>query len=240
MKEQYYNELGNIQIAFKTLRQYNQYALFPVTESLFDNPILLEYFDSPLDAPIERKVEKILCAAAARAIYENKNISSKRKEACAKRAARDMRETLKLGKLEYHASEKELFVSDYRRRKRSLHIIKYAARINKAKKILKNCTLNGLIRTIAGPVTYFANYGARLVWNILPDKVRKPIVAAAKDLKEKAINTIETCCTYIKNTAVGKAVTKAIEKCKPFYQKFKEKAVKIKNKITDKLKSLFA
>ena len=89
MKEQYYNELSNIQIAFKTLRQYNQYALFPVTESLFDNPILLEYFDSPLDAPIERKVEKILCAAAAKSIYENKNISPKRKEACAKRAARD-------------------------------------------------------------------------------------------------------------------------------------------------------
>lgn len=240
MNEYHYNELSNMQVAFKTLRQYNQYALFPASESNFDNPILLEYFDSPLDAPIERKVEKVLCTAAAKAVYENKNISSKRKENCAKRAARDMREALQLAKLEYHASEKDLFVSDYRRRKKSLHIVKYAARVKKTKKILKSFTINGIIRAIADPVTYVATYGARLAWKILPEKVRKPIVAAAKNLKEKAINTIEKCCTYIKNTAVGKAVTKAIEKCKPFFKKAEDFINKTTQKIKDKIMSRFA
>lgn len=242
MNEMHYNDLSNIQVAFKTLRQYNQYVLFPISESEFENPILLEYFDSPLDAPIERKVEKILCTAAAKAVYENENISSNRKEACAKRTAQDLREAMRWAKLEYHAhkEEKDLSVPNYFRRKRSLSIVKYAARIEKTKKILKIFTINGIIRAIVDPVTYVTTYGARLVWKILPDKVRKPIIVAAKKVKEEAIAAIEKCRSYIKNTAVGKAVSRAIEKCKPFFKMVKEKYSKIKTKITDKLKSLYA
>lgn len=63
MIERDFDKLGNIQAALETLRQYNQYVLFSVEESVFDNPALEEYFDSPLDSPIERDVEKIVCVA---------------------------------------------------------------------------------------------------------------------------------------------------------------------------------
>ena len=53
-----FDKLGSIQSALETLRQYNQYVLFPVEEGVFEDPALLEYFESPLDSPIERDVEK--------------------------------------------------------------------------------------------------------------------------------------------------------------------------------------
>ena len=51
-----FNELSNIQSALTTLRQFNRYALFPVSNTVFDSPLLIEYFESPLDAKVERKV----------------------------------------------------------------------------------------------------------------------------------------------------------------------------------------
>ena len=40
MAERDFDKLGNIQSALETLRQYNQYVLFPVDESVFENPAL--------------------------------------------------------------------------------------------------------------------------------------------------------------------------------------------------------
>ena len=215
MNKHNFSQLGDIQAAFSTLRQYNQYVLFPVSETVFDNPVLLEYFSAPLDAPIEKTVEKIVSVAAAKAVYDNPNIPDFNKERSARNTARDVREAMRYAKLEYHAQAKGLSHKEYMRRKRNIAIVKRATKIKMAKGLAKNMAITAFATLIAGPVGGSVALGSRLIWKFLPEKIKKPIVNAAKVVKEKAITTIKNCCDYIKSTKIGKKVSKFVEKVSP-------------------------
>ena len=132
-----FNQLANIHVALSTLRQFNQYVLFPVPEKEFDNPIILDYFLSQLDSSTEKTVEKMVCVAAVKYIFDNPNIPAQNKEQSAKNTARDIREVMRYAKLEYHAKVQNLSIPEYNRRKRSILIVKRIAKIKKAKEILK-------------------------------------------------------------------------------------------------------
>ena len=152
MSKRNFNKQADIQAAFKTLRQYNQYVIFPVSEDAFNDPLLEEYFEKPLDDTIEAKVEKILSVAAVRTVYDNPNIPDSKKEAIAKKNAREIREAMRIAKLEYHAQIKgNVTVKEYKRRK-AIPIVAKAARIKRLTKTAKNLTIKGLVRVIAGPV----------------------------------------------------------------------------------------
>ncbi len=239
MNKHNFNELGNIQAALSTLRQYNQYALFPVSETVFDNPVLLEYFSTPLDAPIEKTVEKIVSVAAAKAVYENPNIPDFNKERSARNTARDVREAMRYAKLEYHAQTKGLSHKEYMRRKRNIAIVKRAAKIKMAKGFAKNVTITAFASLIAGPIGGSVALGSRLIWKFLPEKIKTPIISAAKVVKEKAIKTIKTFCNYIKSTKIGKKVAKVVEKISPAIQKFGAKLTQAKRVVVEYAKSFW-
>ena len=239
MSKHYFNELGNIQAAFSTLRQYNQYALFPVDETVFENPILLEYFSTPLDAPIEKTVEKIISVAAAKAVYDNPNIPNFNKERSARNTARDVREALRYAKLEYHAQKKGLSVDKYNKRKRSLAIVKRAAKIRMAKGLAKNVTITTFATIVAGPIGGSVALGSRLIWKFLPEKVKKPIVKAAKVVKQAAVNTIKNCYSFIKSTTIGKKIGKLVEKVSPIVNKVVTKTKNAVKRLTDYAKSFW-
>lgn len=239
MVERDFDKLGNIQSALETLRLYNQYVLFPVDESVFENPALEEYFDSPLDSPIERDIEKIICVAGINAVYENPNIPAINKKRAARNTARDLREALRITKIEHHANEKELKQKEYNRRKRAIPIVRRRMKVQMAKTLAKNTTITTIATVIAGPIGGGAVLGGRLLWRLMPDKIKKPIVKKAKEVKGKALNVLESSVDYIKSTPVGKAVQKAIDVVKPTIQKVVDTGRKITRIAKDFVKSFW-
>ena len=239
MVERDFDKLSNIQSALETLRQYNQYVLFPVDESVFENPALEEYFNSPLDAPIERDIEKILCVAGINAVYTNPNIPTINKKRSARNTARDLREAMRYSKLEYHAAQKGLTHKEYNRRKRAISIVRRRQKVQMAKTLVKNTAITTIATVIAGPIGGGAVLGGRLIWKFMPDRIKKPIQDATKEAKEKALDVLENSVEYIKSTSVGKAVKKAIDVVKPTVKKVFDKGKKAYNEVKDFVKSFW-
>lgn len=239
MVERDFDKLGNIQSALETLRLYNQYVLFPVDESTFENPALEEYFNSPLDSPIERNIEKMICVAGINAVYNNPNIPAINKKQSARNTARDLREAMRYAKLEYHAAEKELTHKEYNRRKRAIPIVRRRMKVQMAKTLAKNTAITTIATVVAGPIGGGVVLGGRLLWKFMPDKIKKPLENKAKEVKEKALNVLENTVDYIKSTSVGKAVQKAIDVVKPTIQKVVDTGKKVYQKAKDFVKSFW-
>lgn len=237
MVERDFDKLGNIQSALDTLRLYNQYVLFSVNENVFDNPALEEYFDSPLDSPIERNVEKIVCVAGINAVYENPNIPAANKERAARNTARDLREAMRYAKLEYHAAYKDLTYKEYCRRKRNIPIVRRRMKVQMAKTLAKNVAITTIATVIAGPVGGGVAIGGRLLWRFMPDKIKKPIKDGAKEVREEAISVLENTVDTIKSTSVGKSLQKVIGVVKPTLKQAVETGKKYLNKAKDFVKS---
>lgn len=239
MTECDFDKLGNIQSALETLRQYNQYVLFPVEESVFDNPALEEYFNSPLDSPIEREIEKIVCVAGINAVYDNPNIPAFNKKRSARNTARDLREAMRIAKLEFLSSEDKVTSKEYSRRKRALPIVRRRMKVQMAKTLAKNTAITTIATVIAGPVGGATALGGRLIWKFLPDKIKKPIQKKANEVRKGAINILNTTIDHIKSTSVGRAVQKAIDVVKPTVKKVADTTKKIYNKARDFVKSFW-
>lgn len=244
MEQRDFNKLGNIQAAMDTLRMYNNFVLFPATEEVLQNPALEAYFNSPLDDPIERKVEKMLCVATIRAVYQNPDIPQINKERAAKATARGLRSALQISKLEHYASTHEMKVEEYNRRKRSNYIVKKAVKVKMAKRLAKNVTITTLAGVVAGPIGASVAVGSRILWGFLPDKIKKPIEKKVSEVKEKAYNTLRNTATVVRNkyeafksTEVGKKVEKAVNAVKPYVAKAKEVIVKSATKVKNFIKS---
>lgn len=239
MSKRNFNKQADIKAALKILRMYNQYVIFPVSEEIFKDPLLVEYFESPLDDPIEAKVEKALEIAAVRAVYDNPNIPDSKKETIAKKNAHEFDEALQIAKLEYHAQIKgSVTVKEYKRRK-AIPIVAKAARIKQLKKIGKYLTIRGLADAIAGPIAGGAIMVGRFVWKLMPEKPRKVLVEIGQKVKEEAFDIVKNCGEYLKSTRVGQAVERAVKKVQPIVKKV---AVAIKAKtqvIKDKVKAWF-
>lgn len=234
-----FNKLGSIQAAIDTLRMYNNYVLFPATEEVLQNPALEAYYNSPLDDPIERKVEKILCAAVVRTVYNNPDIPQNNKEQAARATARGFRAALQISKLEYYASTHEMKVNDYNRRKRGNYIVKKATKIKMAKTFVKNITITALAGVVAGPIGASVAVGTRILSHFLPDKIKEPIQQGAREVKEAALNTLENTVEYIKSTRVGEVVQKAIDVVKPTIKKVYDTGKKIYSKLKAKIFSMW-
>ena len=233
MVERDFDKLGNIQSALRTLRQYNQYVLFPVDESVFENPALEEYFNSPLDAPIERNIEKIVCVAGIKAVYDNPNIPAQNKQQSARNTARDLRQAMRIAKIEYHAAEKDLTHKEYNRRKRAIPIVDRRMKVQMAKTIVKNASISTIATVVAGPIGGAATLASRLVWRLLPRSIKEPVQKEAEKIKEKAFTVIENTYECIKTTSVGKKIEEVKQKAKPIIDNLK----RIGKKCIDKLKS---
>ena len=244
MEQRNFNKLGNIQAAMDILRMYNSYVLFPATEEMLQIPELEVYFNSPLDDPIERKVEKMVCVAAIRAVYQNPDIPQMNKERAAKATARGLRASLQLAKLEHYASTHEMKVEEYNRRKRSNYIVRKATRVKMAKKLVKNITITALAGMVAGPVGAGVAVGTRILWGFLPEKIKKPVEKRIHEVKEQAYNMLRNTVTVVKNkyevfksTEVGQKVDKALNAVKPYVTKVKDVVVKAATKVKNFIKS---
>ncbi len=247
MTQRNFNKLGNVQAAMDTLRMYNSFVLFPATNDILQNPALEHYFNSPLDDPIERKIEKIICVSAIRAVYDNPNIPKMNKEHAAKATARGLRAALQMAKLEYKASSKELSVLEYNKRKRSNIIVRKAAKVKRAKSLLKNLAVTALATAVAGPVGASVAVGMRIVGPFLPDKVKTGVERCINSAKEKAykvlndtVKAVKKTYEVFKSTEVGKKVENAINAVKPYVTKVIDKADKVVTKIKDCAKSFWA
>lgn len=244
MSQRDFNKLGNIQAAMDTLRMYNNLVLFPATEEMLENPALEAYFNSPLDDPIERKVEKMICVAAIRAVYENPDIPKMNKERAAKATVRGLRAAMQAAKLECKTSSPELTVQEYNRRKRSNVIVKKAAKVKMAKSLLDNVTITALAGAVAGPVGASVAVGTRILWRFLPDKIKVPVEKRINQVKEGAYNVLKNTARIVnktyeafKSTAVGQKVEKAVNAVKPYVTKAKEKIDKGVKKAVNFVKS---
>lgn len=239
MKKRNFNKAGRVKAALKILRQYNDYVMFPLSEDALNDPLLVQYFETPLDNAIEATVEKILAAAAIKTVYDNPNIFKSKREACAKKNAQEIKEAMRIAKLEYRVRVKKdtLNVLDYEERKAAIPLIRKAARIKKLKKIGKYLTIRAFASAVGGYVADTVVWAGRLVWKVIPDSVRKPLVKAAKEVKEEALKTINKCTDYLKNTQVGKAVKRVAEKAKPYVNKAVQKIKTVGRKLRDKLVS---
>lgn len=239
MAERDFDKLGNIQSALDTLRQYNQYVLFSVDESVFDNHELEEYFESPLDSPIERNIEKIVCVAGIDAVYKNPNIPEVNKLRSAKNTARDLREAMRYAKLEYYAVEKGLTHKEYNRRKRTIAIVRRRMKVKMAKTLVKNASITAIATVIAGPIGGGVAIGSRLLWKFLPDKIKQPILKTSKEVKEKAINVLENSKDYVKSTSAGKSIQNVIDVVKPTLLRAYDTGKKYVHKVKDFAKSFW-
>lgn len=232
-----FNENANILSALTTLRQFNQYTLFPVPNKVFDSPFLLKYFDSPLDAEIERKVEKIISAAAIRTVYKNSNIPQERKETSARKTVRDLCDALRNAKLEYHAQAKNLSHKEYMRRKRCIPLVSRIAKIKMAKNLAKTMTFSAFATYIAGPIGGTMVFASRVIWRFLPDGVRESLTSATKEIKKTALDTAQSLSSYVKTTEAGTRIQKTIEKIKPLIDKEKKEFIISINRVKDRVKS---
>lgn len=246
MAQRDFNKLANIQVAMDTLRMYNNFVLFPASEEILQNPALEVYFNSPLDSPIERKVEKMICVSAIRAVYQNPDIPQMNKERAAKATARDMRAAMQKAKTELKAANGELTVPEYNRRNRSNIIVKRAAKVKMAKSLLKNASITALAGVVAGPLGAGVAVGTRIIWRFLPDKIKIPIEKRVEQVKEAAYNTLKNTVTKVKNayenfksTSVGQKVDAAVEAVKPYVTKAKEAVVKTAKKAWNFAKSFW-
>lgn len=242
-----FNNLGNIQAAMDTLRMYNNFVLFPATEEILQNPALEVYFNSPLDSPVERQVEKMICVAAIRAVYQNPDIPQMNKERAAKATARGLRAALQITKLEHKASTNELTVQEYNRRKRSNIIVKKAAKVKMAKTLVKNVSITALAGVLAGPIGASVAVGTRIISRFLPDKIRNPIEKRVSQVKESAYNVLNNTVRVVKgkyetfkSTEVGQKVEKAINAVKPYVTKAKDVIVKAATKVKNVFKSFLS
>lgn len=243
MAQRDFNKLANVQVAMDTLRMYNNFVLFPASEEILQNSALETYFNSPLDAPVERKIEKIICVAAIRDVYQNPDIPQMNKERAAKATARDLRAAMQKAKIELKAANGELTVPEYNRRNRSNVIVKRAVKVKMAKSLLKNASITALAGAVAGPIGASVVIGTRIIWRFLPDKVKNKIEKRAEQVKEAAYNTLKNTVTKVKNayetfksTSVGQKVETAVEAVKPYVDKatkvLKEVAQKVREKAT--------
>jgi hypothetical protein len=244
MVQRDFNKLANIQTAMDTLRMYNNFVLFPASEEILQNPALEVYFNSPLDSPVERKIEKMICVAAIRSVYENPNIPKMNKERAARATARDLRAAMQKGKIEFRAAAGELTVPEYNRRNRSNIIVKRAAKVKMAKSLLKNISITALAGAVAGPIGASVAVGTRILWRFLPDKIKQPIVKNIEQVKEGAYTILKNTATKVKNTyevfkstSVGQKVEAAVQAVKPIVTKAKEAVVKVTKKVWDYAKS---
>ena len=245
MTQRDFNKLGNVQAAMDTLRMYNSFVLFPATEEILQSSALEAYFNSPLDAPIERKVEKMVCVAAIRAVYENPDIPQMNKDRAARVTARGLRAALQVAKLEHKASSNELTVQEYNRRKRSNIIVKKAVKVRMAKTLAKNVTITTLAGAVAGSIGASIAVGTRILWRFMPDKIRKPVEKRLSQVKEAAYNTLTNTVRVIRNqyetfksTKVGQKVERAIKAIEPYATKVKDVVVKTATKVKTFLKSI--
>lgn len=241
-----FNKLANVQVAMNTLRMYNNLVLFPVSEEVLQNPALEVYFKSPLDAPIERKVEKMICVAAIRAVYQNPDIPKMNKERAAKATARSLRAAMQMAKLEGKAATNELTVQEYNRRKRSNVIVKKATKVKMAKSLLKNASITALAGAVAGPIGASVAVGTRILWRFMPDKIKKTIEKRVEQVKEGAYNILKNTITKVKNsyevfksTPIGQKVEAAVNAVKPYVTKTKEVVVKTAKKVVNFVKSFW-
>lgn len=246
MAQRDFNKLANIQTAMDTLRMYNNYVLFPASEEILQNPALEVYFNSPLDSPIERNIEKMICVAAIRSVYQNPNIPQMNKERAARNTARDLRAALQKAKTEFKAAIDELGVSEYNRRNRSNVIVKRAAKVKMAKSLLKNASITALAGAVAGPVGATVAIGTRILWRFLPDKIKQPIEKRIDEVKEGAYNILKNTVTKVKNTyetfkstSVGQKVEAAVNAVKPYVTKTKEVVVKTAEEVVNFVKSFW-
>ena len=244
MVQRDFNKLTNIQTAMDTLRMYNNFVLFPASEEILQNPALEVYFNSPLDSPVERKIEKMICVAAIRSVYENPNIPKMNKERAARATARDLRAAMQKGKIEFKAAARELDVPEYNRRNRSNIIVKRAAKVKMAKSLLKNVSITALAGAVAGPIGVSVAVGTRILWRFLPDKIKQPIEKRIEEAKEGAYNILKNTVTKVKNTyeafkstSVGQKVEAVVQAAKPIVTKAKEAVVKVTKKVLDYAKS---
>lgn len=237
MNEHHFNQLANIQVALLTLRQFNQYVLFPVPEKEFDNPIFLDYFMSPLDSSTEKTVEKMVCIAAVKYVFDNPNIPDQNKEQSAKNTARDIREVMRYAKLEYLAKDQNLSVPEYNRRKRSILIVKRIAKIKKAKEILRIKTITDFATQIAGPLGGGIVFAVRMLWPFVPKEIKEKIISMAKEETENAIKTINNCVDTIKSTAFGKRIVEYWSEICPSINRITDKIQSKAKAITDIIKS---
>lgn len=246
MSERVFNELSKIKGALETLKKYNEHIWFSVDEKTFEDPLLVEYFESPLDDPVEARVEKIIGAAAVRAVYDNPHLSASEKKRVAETNARDLRNAMRMAKLDYLAHVKEcISVPVYNRRKKANELVQRIAKIKYLKRIRRGLTIRGLadlLTTLVGlpPVGGWVITAGRMAWNLMPEKVRKPLERKAKKIKEQAVTTIQRCCETIKKSKVGQAVAKVVEKAKPYYEKAKDVVIVIKEKTKAKVKALLS
>lgn len=244
MVQRDFNKLANIQTAMDTLRMYNNFVLFPASEEILQNPALEVYFNSPLDSPIERKIEKMICVAAIRSVFQNPNIPKMNKERAARATARDLRAAMQKAKIEYKAATGELTVPEYNRRNRSNVIVKRAAKVKMAKSLLKNASITALAGVVAGPIGASVAIGTRTLWRFLPDKIKQPIEKRIEEAKEGAYNILKNTVTKVKNTyeafkstSVGQKVEAAVQAVKPLVTKAKEAVVKVAKKTWEVVKS---
>jgi hypothetical protein len=244
MAQRDFNKLANIQTAMDTLRMYNNFVLFPASEEILQNPALEVYFKSPLDSPVERNIEKMICVAAIRSVYENPNIPQMNKERAARGTARDLRAAMQKAKIESKAAAGELKVPEYNRRNRSNIIVKRAVKVKMAKSLLKNVSITALAGAVVGPIGASVAVGTRILWRFLPDKIKQPIEKRIDEVKEGAYNILKNTVTKVKNTyetfkstSVGQKLEAAVQAVKPIVTKTKEVVVKVAKEAWDVLKS---
>ena len=248
MSQYKFDQIANAHAGFSTLRLYNQYALFPLDETAFEDPIMLEYFESRLGDPIESKVEKIISAAAMQAVFDNPNIPQANKKASAQVTSRDLRQAIQIAKLHYHAETRALPHKVYMRRLRAIPLVARAKKIRKFKATIKYAakrfTVVAIAGAIGGPVVAGVTGVGMFVWKFLPEKVKDKIVSVATRIKERALTVIENCVEAISQTEVGKkvkeVVTSVVARVKPLVQGAVRVVKENYQKAKDYFKSVYA
>lgn len=229
-----FGELANIQVALSTLREFNQYVRFPISDTLLDSPILSKYFSTPLDSPDEKEIEIIVSIAAAKAVFDRSNIQDySGKEELATEIARDVRDAMRFAKLEYVAQTTNLSHQEYVRRKRSIPLVKRIAWLKIIKERVALYAIKSVAVAIAGTPGGNIVLGTYFIWKLFPQEVKDNLLSRTRDTTRKAVTIIKNCCNHIKSRKMGEIIVSYMKEIIPLQEKLKSNSTCILDEKTN-------
>lgn len=255
-KDYFLSEREGLAVAMKQLKHFNVWSICSLDENQYEEDLMLKYFDTDFESPVNAQVEKIISAAAISTVYEKNYIPNRWKRRIAEKAVREQVEALRSAKITYHKEVKGMSEREAQARLRENKIVQRVATVDRTVKI--GCRVaaktgisfgvGALVASIIGaPVAIPAiiTYG---VISIAPKKVKETVVNGAKKVVDTVVEKTRNVSDRLiskgvevaqkAKTVVEKVAFNVKEQVSHAWESTKNKASQLGNKIKEKAKKL--
>lgn len=147
--------------AVKHMRRAQLTAMTFADESLLDdNERMKQYFDSDFDSEADKEMEKVVAAAAVKAVYASDAIPDSNKEAIARMQANAAVELMRYGKLDYHYATCRIYAREYDRRMRENSVAQRVVQVRRTRNMIVHAGIKLTISAAASAIVHSATASA--------------------------------------------------------------------------------